>query len=824
MNVIPLSEITDGMAELVGGKAAGLAAMIAAGERVPDGFCLTTAAHRAGVVPEEEVAAAYERLGRGPVAVRSSATTEDLPDASFAGQQDTILDVTGAAGVVAAVRRVWDSLHSERAAAYREANGIDPGTAAMAVVVQRMVDASTAGVMFTADPITGRRTTTVVDAVRGPGAAVADGTAVPDHYVLDAATGGGTSEERGCLSRRDLDALHRAGARLQALFGAPQDVEWAIDRDGEAWLLQSRPITTLFPLPPDRGGPEPRVYLEFGHVQGMLQPFTPMGLSAVQVVTAGIARSFGIPADPLEGPAGIVGIGGRLYGDLTGFVRSAWTRARLPEAMGVDFGPRAQAAVERVMEDPRFAVRPGRPVRARTAISVALRTVPRALVGIGRTLARPEAARDRVMRAIEEAKDRPAAEPRPLTAAQRLESVAATADGRSIPGDTVIWPVATALLVTALPAALLKGVADDAEMNTVLGGLSHNVTTEMDLALWRVAEGAAGHRALLSETPPERLAAMYAAGTLPDIGLRAFLDVYGHRAAGEVDVGVPRWAEDPAPLFAAIANYLRLTDPDQTPDRRFARAAAAAEATIDRVLARARRARPVRGRLAGFLMRRARTLAGLREAGKFAGLYRLREMRRQLLLAGGELADRGLLEEAGDIMFLSLAEAHAVVDGEADHRALVAARKALHRRELRRRHVPVALLSDGTDLEALTPPGPPEAGTLTGTAAAAGRATGPARVVHDPAGARVEPGEILVASTTDPGWTPLFLTVGGLVIETGSPMAHGPTVAREYGVPTVVGVRDATRRIRTGQVITVDGAAGTVTVEPGHADACSAAP
>ncbi|MFC4565551.1 PEP/pyruvate-binding domain-containing protein [Nocardiopsis mangrovi] len=818
MNVIRLSEITDGMADLVGGKAAGLAAMIAAGERVPDGFCLTTAAHRAAAVPEEEVAAAYERLGGGPVAVRSSATAEDLPHASFAGQQDTFLDVNGADDVVGAVRRVWDSLHSERATAYREAQEIDPATAAMAVVVQRMVGAAAAGVMFTANPLTGRRTETVVDAVAGPGTAVADGTAVPDHYVLDTATADAATGERGCLGRRDLDALRRAGARLQALFGAPQDVEWAIDHDGELWLLQSRPITTLFPLPSDSGHPQPRVYLEFGHVQGMLQPFTPMGMSVLKVVAAGIARSFGVPADPVEGPAAVVGIGGRLYGDLTDLVRSPWTRARLPEAMGVDFGPRAQAVVERVMADPRFAARRGRPVRGRTVLTVALRTVPRALAGIGRALARPEAARDRVARAIGEIRREADAPPGPMTASERLDSVAA-ADAPFPSGDALVWPVATALLVTALPGALLRGVADGAEMNTVLGGLSHNVTTEMDLALWRLAEGAAGHRALLSDTPPHRLAAMYAAGTLPDIGLPAFLDAYGHRAAAEVDVGVPRWEEDPAPLFAAIANYLRVTDPEQAADRRFARAGAAAEATIERVLERARRARPVRGRLAGVLLRRARVLAGLREAGKFAGLYRLRRMRRELLLAGEEMADRGLLEDAGDIMFLTLPEARAAVDGGAGRTALVAARKDLHRRELRRRSVPVALLSDGTDPEALAPPDPPGAGALSGTAAAAGRATGPARVVHDPAGARIEPGEILVAPATDPGWTPLFLTVAGLVTETGSAMAHGPTVAREYGVPTVVCVRDATRRIRTGQVVTVDGTAGTVTVGPGDAAA-----
>jgi pyruvate,water dikinase len=334
------------------------------------------------------------------------------------------------------------------------------------------------------------------------------------------------------------------------------------------------------------------------------------------------------------------------------------------------------------------------------------------------------------------------------------------------------------------------------------------------MALWRLANGNTEHRELLLNTPPDDLAARYFAGTLPDIGLSAFLDAYGHRAAAEVDIGVPRWDEDPAPVFAMIANYLRVTDPEQAPDQRFERAAVAAEAKLEELLQRARRSRPVRGRVAGFFMRRARSLTGLREAGKFAGLYALREMRRQLLLAGAELAEDRLLEHADDIMFLTIAEARAAADEGADHRDTVASRKAAHQRELRRPTVPVAILSDGTDVEVLMPPASPEDGALRGVGASSGKATGPARVISDPAAAHIEPGEILVAPTTDPGWTPLFLTAGGLVTETGAVMAHGPTVAREYGIPAVICVPGATQKIKTGQLITVDGASGTVTI--GH--------
>lgn len=218
----------------------------------------------------------------------------------------------------------------------------------------------------------------------------------------------------------------------------------------------------------------------------------------------------------------------------------------------------------------------------------------------------------------------------------------------------------------------------------------------------------------------------------------------------------------------------------------------------------------LRGRLVGFFLRRARQLGGLRELAKFAWLHPLAEMRQQLLEVGAELVARGVLDHADDIMFLDLGEMSAALE-QVPHRELVSERKAVHERELARRHVPSVLLSDGTDLEAAAPPD--DLGSaITGTGVSPGRATGRVRVVRDPRSAHVEPGEILVAPTTDPGWTPLFLSAAGLVGETGSAIAHGPTVAREHGLPAVVGVRSVTEQLTTGQLITIDGAAGTVTV------------
>ncbi|GHC96101.1 hypothetical protein GCM10007079_48270 [Nocardiopsis terrae] len=820
MRVLTLDRIDPDLTGLVGGKAAGLAAAVRAGERVPPGFCVTTEAHRSGEVPRDEVAAAYEALGGGPVAVRSSATAEDLPDASFAGQQDTYLNVEGVDDLVGAVRRCWDSLRTDRAAAYRRDRGIDDRSVRMAVVVQRMVDPRAAGVLFTANPVTGTRGETVLDAVPGLGTAVVDGTAEPDRYLVrpDGSTDGPAD---GCLRPEEVAALHALGRRLQGLFGAPQDVEWAVDRDGTPWVLQSRAVTTLFPLPPARAD-GPGVYLEGGHMQGMLRPFTPLGFAALIEVSRDWFAAFTAGEGP--GPESwMVNVGGRLYLDLTGLVRDRRTRDSLPGALAL-YGPGAGRAVRGLLRDPRFAPRPGRPLRA-GAVLRGVRAAAPLLAGFAADAAlalwNPARTRERVFGLGERA--RLGAKRTPewvVTARDRLEYARHLQDpvmsGQMI---AMLGPLYAGLVAAKLPEHLLSGVAEPSEVAVVLGGMPYNVTTGMDLELWRLAEGAREHRELLTRTPPEELAERHLAGDLPDIGLTGFLDRYGHRSAAEIDMGVPRWAENPAPVFSAIANYLRVDDPEQSPERRFGAAAERAVRMRDELVRRLARTSPLRARLTAFLLDRARELSGLREYPKFVWLYALAEVRRQMLSVGGELVALGRLDRAEDVVFLDFDEVGELLDG-AELRALVAERRAEYRRELGRRRVPPLLLSDGTDLEAALPALPPAEGPdgeLTGVAASPGTATGVARVVRDPAGASLAPGEILVAPTTDPGWTPLFMTAGGLVVETGSTVAHGPTVAREYGIPCVICVPGVTELVRDGQTVTVDGSAGTVRVEePGE--------
>jgi pyruvate,water dikinase len=378
----------------------------------------------------------------------------------------------------------------------------------------------------------------------------------------------------------------------------------------------------------------------------------------------------------------------------------------------------------------------------------------------------------------------------------------------------VLW------LVFGLPVVaskLLNGMATADELQTVLRSLPYNPTTEMDLELWQVAHRLREETAVVTlfrERRPEQLAQAYHEGILPPAlqqELADFLRIYGHRGVAEIDLGLPRWSEDPAYLLGVLANYLQLTNPDTAPDVQFQRGAREAEAMVAELTRRARKRGWLRGKLVHFCLRRIRDLTGLREGPKYTIVLLMAEARRLLISTGEELVRAGRLEATGDIFFLTLAEAHEALAGK-DMHAVVRERRLSYERELGRRHIPRILLSDGTEpeAEAQSVAGAATNGMLKGTPASAGLVTATARVILEPMGARLEPGEILVAPSTDPGWTPLFLTASGLVMEMGGPMSHGAVVAREYGIPAVVGVTGAVERITTGQRITIDGSQGTV--------------
>ncbi|MBB5889338.1 PEP/pyruvate-binding domain-containing protein [Kutzneria kofuensis] len=846
---LDFARIDGTMLAAVGGKAANLGELTGAGLPVPPGFCVTTEAYRrvaAGIpldrvreallgveIPADiadEIRSRYAELGAdAPVAVRSSATAEDLPFASFAGQQDTFLNVVGADAVLDAVRRCWASLWTDRAYAYRESNGIDHNAVELAAVVQLMVDAEVAGVLFTANPVTGRRREAVIDANAGLGETVVSGSVNPDHFVVDTATGailqrrlgdkkiavrsvagGGTREvevdgSEPCLSDQQIRELAALGDRVERHYGSPQDTEWAIDADGRLWLTQARPITTLFPVPdsPSNDGRGRRAYICVSVAQGLYRPITPMGLASFRLIASGGRRMFRLPVtDALAGPAFFSDAGQRVYGDVTAVMRSRLGRAVVPRIFDV-MEARSAAAMRSLFDDPDMALRPG-------AFPAALRIV-KLMLRMGFPFR------------LIEAMIRPAAAERRLDGVGKRLLATTTLSGEHDSRTRLehvirAMPEIPTMLPKALPVPLAgfimlafarRLLGSGAGLETVLRGLPHNVTTEMDLELWHVATRLRAHTDLFTTSGPAELSARYRAGTLPaevQLALQGFLARYGHRAVAEIDLGMPRWADDPTHILGVLANYLRLDDPDAAPDAQFARGSAEAEAMIRSLSGKAG---GVRGRLVRFALRRTRRLAGLRETPKFFLIQTLAEVRRQLQHVGADLAAADRLACADDVFFLTLKECREALAGK-DFREVVAARHESYDRELHRRKVPQMLLSDGTDPEAIAPP--PADGALVGTAASTGHITGIARVVLDPVGAHLEPGEILVAPSTDPGWTPLFLTAGGLVMEMGGANSHGAVVAREYGIPAVVGVPNATQRIATGDEITVDGAAGTVSL------------
>jgi pyruvate,water dikinase len=572
--------------------------------------------------------------------------------------------------------------------------------------------------------------------------------------------------------------------------------------------LQARPITTLFPLPePAPTDGRAHVYLSVNVVQGVLGPLTPMGIDVFRRLGAGLARTvFGVVVEPAQGPAILTVAAERLYLDVSAIMQNAVGRKVLLGGLSIA-EPRTAGALAAVLKDPRFAVRPGsRVALVRGLVRVFRRhPIPARVIG---AFIRPE-------RALRRAR-------------ARVEHVVALANA-PVGGPHEALERAEALLVQVVPPVVphllppvLAGVASLRMAERIAGpehredvllltrGLPHNPTTEMDLALAALAARWADDATvgpLLRSASAEALAGDRRAGRLPDAfgrELDDFLRVWGVRGVAEIDIGVPRWQDDPTHVLGVLANVARTRDPARRPDQQF-------------LAARRQAAEAARGVAAGLplprrlLFRaaaaRVRALLGLRELPKFSVVRVLGAVRRLLLAVGRSLAEQGRLERADDVFFLTFAELRQALGG-ADPRALVRERKDVYAREQRRRRVPRVVLSDGTTLDGAGPD--VGAGALVGAPASPGVYEGVVRVVMDPRGARLDEGEVLVAPSTDPGWTPLFLTAGALVMEMGGMMSHGAVVAREYGIPAVVGVPNATTRLATGMRVRVDGTAGRV--------------
>lgn len=854
-----LDEVGRDDRDRVGGKGANLGELSRIGGiRVPPGFCVTTAAFdhalsaasvddlldRLGSIEADDLAAlasvaaeirtAVEAVevpaaladaiaaavrGEGDDlaawAVRSSATAEDLPTASSAGQQDTFLNVIGADAIVEHVRRCWASLFTDRAVAYRQHRGVDHRGVRMAVVVQRMVEPDASGILFTADPVSGNRKVATIDAGFGLGEALVSGLVNPDVLtvrdgeVVDrsvaaktvavrALAGGGTEARpvdpslAGAPVLSDAQAvdLVAIGRRIEAHFGSPQDIEWCLV-DGEFAIVQSRPITTLFPIPVNAADGANHVYVSVGHQQMMTDPFTPFGLSFHQMIAG----------PPMFEAAG------RLFVDVTMMLASPVSRPAVIDALGTS-DPLIGRALERVasrdgfLPDPPAEVPPAPPKVREIPLLAADPAIVAELVE------RSQASVAQLEHAIEG-----------RSGTDLLDFIEGDIpELKRILTDPDSRPVIFAGFGAALRLNddLQEWLGEKNAADVLSLSAPGNVTAEMGLALLDVADAIRPHPdvvAFLRTTDDAGFLARLTAlpgGVEAQQAIERFLDQYGMRCVGEIDITRPRWFEDPRALVPAILANVDGFEAGEA-ERRFEQGRARAEGKAAELLERLR-ALPdgeAKAAEAETLIARVRTFAGFREYPKFGYIRRFGIYKRALVSEADRLVAAGVLREPSDAWFLRFEELREVLHaGVADldlvdeRRAALAAYGSMT--------PPRVITSEGEAVAAGYDRDDLPVGALAGLAVSTGTVEGRARVVRDLADAAIEPGDVLVTVGTDPSWSPLFVSIAGLVTEVGGLMTHGAVIAREYGLPAVVGVERATELIADGQRIRVHGADGYV--------------
>ncbi|MBN1640690.1 MAG: phosphoenolpyruvate synthase [Anaerolineae bacterium] len=858
--------------EQAGGKGASLAQLVAAGLPVPDGFHLTTAAYRRFVaennletriaaalepvleahssggnldpamlerasdairamfvdapIPPEiagAVARAYAELhGQRPaVAVRSSATAEDLPGLSFAGQQETYLNVQGVDEVLDAVRRCWASLWTARAIGYRTRNGIDHGAVSLAVVVQELVPAEAAGVLFTANPLTGARGEALISAAWGLGESVVSGAVTPDMLRVDKArsavvgreiavkevmtvrVNGGTQEQpvpeelrrAPVLDDEAAQELVQLGVRIETLYGQPMDIEWATV-DGAFHIVQARPITAL----PEPEAPPPTEW--------------PLPDPKGQYMRASIVDLMPDPLTPLYGTLGLSRYGAGIN--------------RLVEHVGRsetdDF-----AGILTTINDYAYMV-VSYPARAWRYLI--FRFVPRFGSMLRNGIARW---RDEVHPAYAEAARRWGAAAETLDAAEiwrgvhEILDIAADHLGALMVGTMGI-SAGTEMLFTRVYEGLVRREGDPEVSAFLMGYDSIPIQSEKslyDLAAWCAQDDAL--RAHMLSAPPSQLVdalregrrpAAVAADVWQELGRRldAHLRRFGH-IVYDMDFGKPLPLDDPAPMLQTVQMYMRGEggDPYERQRAFVERRERETEAALSRL-------KGVRRWLFRVTLRWAQRQAAVREDGLAEIGLGYPQLRRLLRELGQRMVAAGSIEAPDDVFWVVEDELESAVQALADDEPLPALAERVRTRKAQWRaaqrvtpppQIPTKERYMGMKVESFlaVEAGDQTGDTITGAATSPGKVTAPACVLEGPQDfCNMRQGYVLVARATTPAWTPLFAMAAGLVTDVGGPLSHGSIVAREYGIPAVLGTGVATRRIRDGQTITVDGSAGTVTL------------
>ena len=866
--VICFQEIDRRKFMVVGGKGANLGELSRIkGIRVPEGFCVTTEAYKKITDNNQELNSLLDELTRlkaeerkniseisakirmaieripiskdiaeeiadyltkfgekDAFAVRSSATAEDLPTASFAGQQDTYLNIIGKEAILKHISKCLASLFTDRAVIYRMQNGFDHRKVHLSVVVQKMVFPQAAGILFTADPVTSNRKVLSIDASFGLGEAMVSGLVNADVYkvcnskVIDkkistkklaiyALKDGGTKEQeieperqnRQALTDEHILQLGRMGRKIEEHFGRPQDIEWCLV-DDTFYIVQSRPITTLYPIP-EADDQENHVYLSVGHQQMMTDPMKPLGLSFFLLTTRAPMRT----------------AGGRLFVDVTNMLASPVGRKTIIDTLG-KYDPLIKDALTTIIErgdfiksspDDKEEQSPG---KSNKGISPAdFQTLNDYDPAIVSDLIKSSQLSMEALKHNIQTKSGPELFDFILEDIQQLKK-------------SLSDPQSFGVFMTAMNASswinekMNEWLGEKNVADTLSQSAPNNITSEMGLALLDVADVIRPYPEVIEylqhvkdDNFLDELVKLDGGQETRD-AIYAYLNKYGMRCVGEIDITKTRWSEKPSTLVPMILSNIKNFEPGAS-NRRFEQGRQEALKKEEELLDRLKQLPDgeQKAKETKRMIDLVRNFIGYREYPKYGMINRYFVYKQALLKEAERLVQANVIHEKEDVYYLAFEELREVVRTNKLDDRIISKRKDEYKL-YEKLTPPRVITSDGEIIAGEYKRENLPAEAIVGLPVSSGVIEGRARVILNMEDADLEDGDILVTSFTDPSWTPLFVSIKGLVTEVGGLMTHGAVIAREYGLPAVVGVENATKLIKDGQRIRVHGTEGYVEI------------